>query len=50
MIEYGRDQIRNDTLNHKAIMKYTINQHLSNLKKSQSVGIVFVYIHNKNWA
>nr|QVY57667.1 Ycf2 [Crocus olivieri subsp. istanbulensis]QVY57685.1 Ycf2 [Crocus olivieri subsp. istanbulensis] len=35
--EYGiqRDQIVNDTLNHITIMKYTINQHLSNLKKSQ---------------
>nr|YP_010727102.1 Ycf2 protein [Filipendula vestita]YP_010727118.1 Ycf2 protein [Filipendula vestita]WDZ66636.1 Ycf2 protein [Filipendula vestita]WDZ66637.1 Ycf2 protein [Filipendula vestita] len=35
--EYGiqRDQIGNDTLNHRTIMKYTINQHLSNLKKSQ---------------
>nr|ARD04351.1 hypothetical protein RF2 [Potentilla tilingii] len=35
--EYGiqRDQIGNDTLNHKTIMKYTINKHLSNLKKSQ---------------
>nr|AEZ48744.1 hypothetical chloroplast RF2 [Lomandra longifolia] len=34
--EYGiqRDQIGNDTLNHITIMKYTINQHLSNLKKS----------------
>nr|QXO04073.1 Ycf2 protein [Goodyera repens]QXO04090.1 Ycf2 protein [Goodyera repens] len=32
--EYG-DQIGNDTLNHITIMKYTINQHLSNLKKSQ---------------
>ncbi|KAI3943035.1 hypothetical protein MKW92_000045 [Papaver armeniacum] len=34
---YGiqRDQIGNDTLNHRTIMKYTINQHLSNLKKSQ---------------
>nr|QHB79507.1 hypothetical protein RF2 [Ruppia sinensis]QHB79508.1 hypothetical protein RF2 [Ruppia sinensis] len=33
--KYGiqRDQIGNDTLNY--IMKYTINQHLSNLKKSQ---------------
>nr|URF20081.1 hypothetical chloroplast RF21 [Goodyera velutina]URF20098.1 hypothetical chloroplast RF21 [Goodyera velutina] len=30
-----RDQIGNDTLNHITIMKYTINQHLSNLKKSQ---------------
>nr|YP_010457130.1 hypothetical protein RF2 [Microtropis henryi]YP_010457149.1 hypothetical protein RF2 [Microtropis henryi]UUA68280.1 hypothetical protein RF2 [Microtropis henryi]UUA68281.1 hypothetical protein RF2 [Microtropis henryi] len=30
-----RDQIGNDTLNHRTIMKYTINQHLSNLKKSQ---------------
>uniref|UniRef100_A0AAT9ZMI3 Protein Ycf2 n=1 Tax=Cheniella hechiensis TaxID=3078816 RepID=A0AAT9ZMI3_9FABA len=36
-IEYGiqRYQIGNDTLNHRTIMKYTINQHLSNLKKSQ---------------
>nr|UBD07900.1 hypothetical chloroplast RF21 [Primula sikkimensis]UBD07917.1 hypothetical chloroplast RF21 [Primula sikkimensis]USN91598.1 Ycf2 protein [Primula sikkimensis]USN91616.1 Ycf2 protein [Primula sikkimensis] len=35
--EYGiqRDQIRKDTLNHRTIMKYTINQHLSNFKKSQ---------------
>nr|YP_010036252.1 hypothetical chloroplast RF21 [Aeonium arboreum]YP_010036269.1 hypothetical chloroplast RF21 [Aeonium arboreum]QQW46794.1 hypothetical chloroplast RF21 [Aeonium arboreum]QQW46811.1 hypothetical chloroplast RF21 [Aeonium arboreum] len=35
--EYGmqRDQIGNDTLNHSTLMKYTINQHLSNLKKSQ---------------
>uniref|UniRef100_A0AAU6NCT0 Protein Ycf2 n=4 Tax=Potentilla TaxID=23204 RepID=A0AAU6NCT0_9ROSA len=35
--EYGiqRDQIGNDTLNHRTIMKYTINKHLSNLKKSQ---------------
>nr|YP_009662146.1 hypothetical chloroplast RF21 [Mitella diphylla]YP_009662162.1 hypothetical chloroplast RF21 [Mitella diphylla]QCU47258.1 hypothetical chloroplast RF21 [Mitella diphylla]QCU47274.1 hypothetical chloroplast RF21 [Mitella diphylla] len=35
--EYGiqRDQIGNDTLNHRTIMKYRINQHLSNLKKSQ---------------
>nr|YP_009894582.1 Ycf2 [Crateva tapia]YP_009894602.1 Ycf2 [Crateva tapia]QKK41042.1 Ycf2 [Crateva tapia]QKK41062.1 Ycf2 [Crateva tapia] len=35
--EYGiqRDQIGNYTLNHRTIMKDTINQHLSNLKKSQ---------------
>nr|YP_010615629.1 Ycf2 [Smilax astrosperma]YP_010615647.1 Ycf2 [Smilax astrosperma]WAU46817.1 Ycf2 [Smilax astrosperma]WAU46835.1 Ycf2 [Smilax astrosperma] len=33
--EIQRDQIGNDTLNHITIMKYTINQHLSNLKKSQ---------------
>ncbi|KAL4201722.1 hypothetical protein AMTRI_Chr02g260020 [Amborella trichopoda] len=35
--EYGiqRDQIGNDTLNHITIMKYTINQHFSNLKKSK---------------
>ncbi|KAK5792957.1 hypothetical protein PVK06_034090 [Gossypium arboreum] len=35
--KYGiqRDQIGNDTLNHRTIMKYTINQHLLNLKKSQ---------------
>ncbi|CAN6462594.1 unnamed protein product [Victoria cruziana] len=36
--EYGiqRDQIGNDTLNHITIMKYMINQHLSNVKKSQN--------------
>nr|AYC21317.1 hypothetical protein RF2 [Aphyllon fasciculatum]AYC21327.1 hypothetical protein RF2 [Aphyllon fasciculatum] len=36
-LEYGiqRDQRRKDTLNHRTIMKYTINQHLSNFKKSQ---------------
>nr|ASY97525.1 Ycf2 [Cucumis sativus var. hardwickii]ASY97531.1 Ycf2 [Cucumis sativus var. hardwickii] len=36
-LEYGiqRDQIGNDTLNHRTIMKYTINQHLSNFKKGQ---------------
>nr|YP_010484026.1 Ycf2 protein [Piper retrofractum]YP_010484043.1 Ycf2 protein [Piper retrofractum]UVV36136.1 Ycf2 protein [Piper retrofractum]UVV36153.1 Ycf2 protein [Piper retrofractum] len=35
--EYGiqGDPIGNDTLNHLTIIKYTINQHLSNLKKSQ---------------
>nr|YP_010631521.1 Ycf2 [Pimpinella valleculosa]WBN98586.1 Ycf2 [Pimpinella valleculosa] len=35
--EYGiqRDQIVKDTLNHRNTMKYTINQHLSNFKKSQ---------------
>lgn len=35
--EYGIQgyQIGNDTLNHRTIMRYTINQHLSNLKKSQ---------------
>nr|UDZ61538.1 hypothetical protein RF2 [Hydrocleys nymphoides]UDZ61539.1 hypothetical protein RF2 [Hydrocleys nymphoides] len=35
--EYGipRDEIGNDTLNPITIMKYTINQHLLNLKKSQ---------------
>nr|YP_009407372.1 putative ATPase linked to protein import [Aldrovanda vesiculosa]YP_009407380.1 putative ATPase linked to protein import [Aldrovanda vesiculosa]ASA46296.1 putative ATPase linked to protein import [Aldrovanda vesiculosa]ASA46328.1 putative ATPase linked to protein import [Aldrovanda vesiculosa]QBC71172.1 hypothetical protein RF2 [Aldrovanda vesiculosa]QBC71173.1 hypothetical protein RF2 [Aldrovanda vesiculosa] len=34
--EYGiqRDQIGKDTLNHRIRMKYTINQHLSNWKKS----------------
>nr|YP_009339651.1 hypothetical chloroplast RF2 [Lobelia anceps]YP_009339674.1 hypothetical chloroplast RF2 [Lobelia anceps]APQ39043.1 hypothetical chloroplast RF2 [Lobelia anceps]APQ39068.1 hypothetical chloroplast RF2 [Lobelia anceps] len=34
--EYGiqRDQIGKDRLNHRTLMKYTINQHLSNLKKS----------------
>ncbi|CAH1435249.1 unnamed protein product [Lactuca virosa] len=35
--KYGiqRGQIGNDTLNHRTLMKYMINQHLSNLKKSQ---------------
>nr|YP_011014262.1 Ycf2 protein [Arenaria przewalskii]YP_011014280.1 Ycf2 protein [Arenaria przewalskii]WQA10668.1 Ycf2 protein [Arenaria przewalskii]WQA10686.1 Ycf2 protein [Arenaria przewalskii] len=35
--EYGikGDQIVNETLNHRTRRKYTINQHLSNLKKSQ---------------
>ncbi|KAL4184801.1 hypothetical protein AMTRI_Chr10g227330 [Amborella trichopoda] len=35
--EYGiqKDQIGNYTLNHITIMKYMINQHLSNLKKSK---------------
>nr|YP_009729860.1 Ycf2 [Caldesia grandis] len=35
--EYGipRDEIGNDTLNHITRMKYMINQHLLNLKKSQ---------------
>nr|YP_009699259.1 Ycf2 [Nasa urens]YP_009699276.1 Ycf2 [Nasa urens]QEJ86869.1 Ycf2 [Nasa urens]QEJ86870.1 Ycf2 [Nasa urens] len=35
--EYGiqRDQIGKETLNHRTIMKYMINQHFSNLKKSQ---------------
>nr|YP_010334742.1 Ycf2 protein [Dasispermum suffruticosum]UNH91658.1 Ycf2 protein [Dasispermum suffruticosum] len=35
--DYGiqRYQIGKDTLNHRNIMKYTINQHLSNFKKSQ---------------
>nr|YP_009581324.1 hypothetical chloroplast RF21 [Enemion raddeanum]YP_009581340.1 hypothetical chloroplast RF21 [Enemion raddeanum]QBK49389.1 hypothetical chloroplast RF21 [Enemion raddeanum]QBK49405.1 hypothetical chloroplast RF21 [Enemion raddeanum] len=35
--EYGiqRDQIGNDTLNHRTITKYSINHHLSNLKTSQ---------------
>nr|YP_009996492.1 hypothetical chloroplast RF21 [Astragalus laxmannii]QNQ65881.1 hypothetical chloroplast RF21 [Astragalus laxmannii]WDD39443.1 hypothetical chloroplast RF21 [Astragalus mongholicus var. dahuricus]WFG52249.1 hypothetical chloroplast RF21 [Astragalus laxmannii]WFG52325.1 hypothetical chloroplast RF21 [Astragalus laxmannii] len=35
--EYGiqRYQIEKDTMNHRTIMKYTINQHLSNWKKSQ---------------
>ncbi|KAL4201750.1 hypothetical protein AMTRI_Chr02g217690 [Amborella trichopoda] len=33
--EYGipRYQIENDTVNHITIMKYTINQHFSDLKK-----------------
>ncbi|KAL2928121.1 Protein Ycf2 [Bienertia sinuspersici] len=44
---YGiqRDQIGNDTLNHRTIRKYTINQHLSNLKRSQKkwfVPLIFI--------
>nr|YP_009352012.1 hypothetical chloroplast RF21 [Schoepfia jasminodora]AQW41730.1 hypothetical chloroplast RF21 [Schoepfia jasminodora] len=31
-----RDQIGNDTLNHTTIMRYTINQHLSNFKLKKS--------------
>nr|YP_009529204.1 hypothetical protein RF2 [Lennoa madreporoides]YP_009529212.1 hypothetical protein RF2 [Lennoa madreporoides]AXX76004.1 hypothetical protein RF2 [Lennoa madreporoides]AXX76012.1 hypothetical protein RF2 [Lennoa madreporoides] len=36
--EYGikRDQIGKDTLNQRTIMKYKINPHFSNLKKSQN--------------
>ena len=30
---FQRDQIGNNTPNHRAIMKYMINQHLSKLKK-----------------
>ena len=41
--EFGRDQIGNDTLNHRTIIKCMINQHLSNLKKSPLVGIVYIY-------
>nr|SFV94939.1 Ycf2 [Cochlearia pyrenaica]SFV94957.1 Ycf2 [Cochlearia pyrenaica] len=46
--EYGiqRDLIGNDTLNHRTIMKDTINQHLSNLKKSQKKRfdpLIFLY-------
>ncbi|KAL2556332.1 Protein Ycf2 [Forsythia ovata] len=42
--EYGiqRDQIGKDTLNHRTIMKYTINQHLSNLKKSQFDPLILI--------
>nr|YP_010447768.1 hypothetical chloroplast RF21 [Corydalis yanhusuo]YP_010447797.1 hypothetical chloroplast RF21 [Corydalis yanhusuo]USR67281.1 hypothetical chloroplast RF21 [Corydalis yanhusuo]USR67311.1 hypothetical chloroplast RF21 [Corydalis yanhusuo]DBA09923.1 TPA_asm: Ycf2 protein [Corydalis yanhusuo] len=38
--EYGMkgDPIGSKTLNHRTRMKYTINQHLSNLKKSQKKG------------
>ncbi|KAK8317358.1 hypothetical protein V6Z11_A13G102600 [Gossypium hirsutum] len=45
--EYGiqRDQIGNDTLNHRTIMKYTINQHLSNLKKKERFQVVFDRLH-----
>nr|NP_054393.1 Ycf2 [Epifagus virginiana]NP_054397.1 Ycf2 [Epifagus virginiana]P30072.1 RecName: Full=Protein Ycf2 [Epifagus virginiana]AAA65867.1 unknown [Epifagus virginiana]AAA65873.1 unknown [Epifagus virginiana] len=34
--EIKRDQIGKDTLNHRTIIKYMINQHLSNFKKSQN--------------
>nr|YP_010581362.1 hypothetical protein RF2 [Roridula gorgonias]YP_010581379.1 hypothetical protein RF2 [Roridula gorgonias]UZT27683.1 hypothetical protein RF2 [Roridula gorgonias]UZT27700.1 hypothetical protein RF2 [Roridula gorgonias] len=36
--KYGiqRDQIGKDTLNHRTLMKYTINQHLSKLKLKKS--------------
>nr|YP_009868646.1 hypothetical chloroplast RF21 [Syringa wolfii]YP_009868666.1 hypothetical chloroplast RF21 [Syringa wolfii]QKG63851.1 hypothetical chloroplast RF21 [Syringa wolfii]QKG63872.1 hypothetical chloroplast RF21 [Syringa wolfii] len=42
--EYGiqRDQIGKDTLNHRTIMKYTINQHFSNLKKSQFDPLILI--------
>ncbi|MBM0213224.1 DUF825 domain-containing protein, partial [Pseudomonas syringae pv. maculicola] len=30
-----KNLIKNNTLNHKTIIKNTINQHLSNLKKNQ---------------
>nr|QVY58928.1 hypothetical chloroplast RF21 [Jasminum sambac]QVY58948.1 hypothetical chloroplast RF21 [Jasminum sambac]QVY59016.1 hypothetical chloroplast RF21 [Jasminum sambac]QVY59036.1 hypothetical chloroplast RF21 [Jasminum sambac] len=42
--EYGiqRDQIGKDTLNHRTLMKYTINQHLSNLKKSQFDPLILI--------
>ena len=43
--EFGRDQIGNNTLNHRTIIKCMINQHLSNLKKSPLVGIVYIYIY-----
>nr|YP_010575524.1 Ycf2 [Corydalis platycarpa]YP_010575551.1 Ycf2 [Corydalis platycarpa]UZM11148.1 Ycf2 [Corydalis platycarpa]UZM11149.1 Ycf2 [Corydalis platycarpa]WDA93290.1 Ycf2 protein [Corydalis platycarpa]WDA93317.1 Ycf2 protein [Corydalis platycarpa] len=38
--DYGMkgDPIGNETLNHRTRMKYTINQHLSNLKKSPKKG------------
>ncbi|KAL0533037.1 hypothetical protein IC582_030595 [Cucumis melo] len=38
-LEYGiqRDQIGNDTLNHRTIMKYKINQDFSNFKKGPSI-------------
>nr|QXI86363.1 hypothetical protein RF2 [Gentiana producta]QXI86372.1 hypothetical protein RF2 [Gentiana producta] len=42
--EYGiqRDQIGKDTLNQRILMKHTINQHLSNLKKSQKKWFVLI--------
>nr|AMH87587.1 Ycf2 [Syringa meyeri] len=42
--EYGiqRDQIGKDTLNHRTLMKYTINQHFSNLKKSQFDPLILI--------
>uniref|UniRef100_A0A251T9D4 Ycf2 N-terminal domain-containing protein n=1 Tax=Helianthus annuus TaxID=4232 RepID=A0A251T9D4_HELAN len=43
--EYGiqRDQIRKDTLNHRTLMKYTINQHLSNLKRVRRDGSILLF-------
>ncbi|KAL6496623.1 Protein Ycf2 [Orobanche hederae] len=41
-----RDQIGKDTLNHRTLIKYMINQHLSNLKKSQNKWfdlLLFIY-------
>nr|YP_008994525.1 hypothetical chloroplast RF21 [Hypseocharis bilobata]AGV02953.1 hypothetical chloroplast RF21 [Hypseocharis bilobata] len=35
-------QIGNDTLNHRTIMKYTVNQHLSSGKKSQRFDPLFL--------
>nr|QJQ75526.1 hypothetical chloroplast RF21 [Glycyrrhiza asymmetrica] len=42
--EYGIQgyQIENDTLNHRTIKKYTINQHFSNLKKSRNKRTLFL--------
>ena len=40
---FQRDQIGNNTPNHRAIMKYIINQHLSKLKKdSKRNGLILI--------
>uniref|UniRef100_K4D006 Ycf2 N-terminal domain-containing protein n=1 Tax=Solanum lycopersicum TaxID=4081 RepID=K4D006_SOLLC len=49
-----RDQIGKDTLNHRTIMKYTTNQYLSNLKKSQKkwfepVILIYQTERSLNW-
>nr|YP_009109941.1 hypothetical chloroplast RF21 [Trifolium strictum]AIJ28408.1 hypothetical chloroplast RF21 [Trifolium strictum] len=51
--EYGiqRYQILNDILNHRPIRKYTINQHFSNLKKSQKNWgdpLIFIYLTERS--
>ncbi|KAL2934923.1 Protein Ycf2 [Bienertia sinuspersici] len=47
---YGiqRDQIGNDTLNHRTIRKYTISQHLSNLKKESEEMVRSSYFYFSN--
>uniref|UniRef100_A0A8S0YB53 Ycf2 N-terminal domain-containing protein n=1 Tax=Spirodela intermedia TaxID=51605 RepID=A0A8S0YB53_SPIIN len=49
--EYGiqKDQIGNDTLNHITIMKYTINQHLSNLKRVRRNVTSFLFVQDTSF-